>query len=68
MKLIMFIILFLLISAFFIISNQEIRLNNKENISLFFKEYAVWFDSLILNGKDVAGYVIKMEWLPKIDE
>ena len=64
----MFIIMFLLIGAFFIISNQEIRLNSSENVGLFFKEYAAWFDSLIGNGKTVAGYVIKMGWLPNDGE
>ncbi len=65
MKIIMLIIMFLLIGAFFIISNENIRLNNPENINLFFKEYAGWINSLANNGKTVAGYVVKMEWLPR---
>lgn len=64
MKTFIFIVVFLLIGAFFIISNQEIKLNKGENVGLFFKEYAAWFDSLIGNGKIVGGYVVKMEWLP----
>tara|TARA_Y100000034_G_C6907733_1_gene421769 strand:- start:1326 stop:1544 length:219 start_codon:yes stop_codon:yes gene_type:complete len=68
MKTFIFIVVFLLIGAFFIISNQEIRLNNSENVGLFFKEYGAWFDSLIGNGKIVAGYVVKMGWLPEDGE
>jgi len=64
MKIFMFIIVFLLIGAFFIISNQEIRLNTSENMGIFFKEYASWIDNLSGNGKVVLGYVVKMEWLP----
>ena len=64
MKILMFIILFLLIGAFSIISNENIRLDNSENVSLFFKEYGRWFDKLAGNSKIAVGYVIKMEWLP----
>ncbi len=64
MKVLMFIIMFLLIGAFFIISNENIRLNSRENADLFFKSYAEWMNSLISNGGAVVGYVVKMEWLP----
>ena len=64
MKTLMFIIIFLLIGAFFIISNQNIQLNSSENVGVFFKEYAEWIDDLIANGRVVSGYVVKMEWLP----
>ena len=64
MKTLMFIILFLLIGAFFIISNENIKLDNKENINHFFKLYGKWFDRLTENSGVVLGYVVKMEWLP----
>lgn len=68
MKIIMFIILFLLVGAFFIISNENIKLNSKENFSLFLEKYGKWGDSLFGNGKTVVGYVAKMEWLPEQNE
>lgn len=64
MKLVMFVLFFLLIGAFFIISNEDIRLNNGENIDYVFKQYAQWIDELVGNGKIVTGHVFKMEWLP----
>jgi len=64
MKVLMFVIMFLLIGAFFIISNENIRLNSRENADLFFKSYIGWIDNLIGNGGVVVGYVVKMEWLP----
>jgi len=64
MKLLMFFILFLLIGAFFIISNEKIQLDNKENIDLFFHQYFQWLNGLLKNSKTVVGYVVKMEWLP----
>jgi len=64
MKVFMFVILFLLIGAFFIISNENIRMNSSENVSSFFDLYGHWFDRLIGNGKSVSGFLVKMEWLP----
>ena len=64
MKTLMFVILFLLVGAFFIISNENIKLNSKENLGLFFDKYGAWADGLFGNGKTVVGYVAKMEWLP----
>lgn len=64
MKTFIFLIMFLLIGAFFIISDENIRLNSSENVGLFFKEYGLWIDGLVVNGRVVSGYVVKMEWLP----
>lgn len=64
MKVLIFVIVFLLIGGFFIISNKNIALNGSENVGLFFREYASWIDALAGNGKVVSGYVVKMEWLP----
>ena len=64
MKILMFIVLFLLIGAFFIVSNQNIKLDSKENFNYFLKEYGKWFDQLAENSRSASGYLIKMEWLP----
>jgi len=64
MKILMFIILFLLIGAFFIISNESIKMNSSENFDIFFKKYCSWFDKLGGNSRSLAGFLVKMEWLP----
>jgi hypothetical protein len=64
MKTLMFVILFLLAGAFFIISNEQIQLNSMDNIDMFFLLYMKWLDSLFDNTKTVTGYVVKMGWLP----
>jgi hypothetical protein len=64
MKLAMILIIVLLGGAFFIVSNQNIKLNNNENINLFFEEYVKWIDGLIINGKSITNYIIKNKWLP----
>lgn len=65
MKVFMFIIMFLLIGAFFIISEENINLNHSEGRAKFFDLYGHWFDKLIDNGGVVSGYVVKMGWLPE---
>ena len=64
MKTVMFLIVFLLIGAFFIISDENLRMNEAENIKFFLKSYAGWFGDLFDNGGQIAGYVVKMNWLP----
>lgn len=64
MKTIMFIVIFLLIGAFFIISNEKIQMNSSENFQKFLGLYSNWLINIGVNGKYLAGYVIKMEWLP----
>ena len=64
MKTLMFIILFLLVGAFFIISEQNIKLNNMDNISTFFQIYNSWLINIFDNTKTVSGYVVGMKWLP----
>lgn len=65
MKLLIFIIFLLLVGAFFIISNENIKLNSGQNVDKFISSYAQWIDKLLINGKTVSGYVVRMEWLPE---
>lgn len=65
MKTLIFIIFFLFLGAFFILSEEEIKLNSKENFIIFLDSYKIWASELLNNGKTVSGYIIKMEWLPE---
>jgi hypothetical protein len=65
MKTLMLVILFLLIGAFFIVSNKCIKLDSKENFNYLLTEYGKWLDQLAKNSKSVTGYLTKMEWLPE---
>lgn len=64
----MFFIFFLLVAGFFIISNENIKLNSSDNINKFFLAYSKWLDRMIENEIKVAGYIVKMEWLPGNEE
>ena len=65
MKIAMLIIMFLFIGAFFIVSQNNLSLNNSENIDKFTETYIDWINNF--TGKIVGGvgYAVKLEWLPE---
>ncbi len=65
MKILLFILIFLLFGAFFIISENNLRLNSGDNLQEFFKLYISWIEGLIENTSSITGNVIKTQWLPE---
>ncbi len=65
MKLIMLIVMFFLIGAFFIVSQNNLHLNSSENADKFISIYKIWLVKTFSNIGSLAGHVVKMEWLPK---
>ena len=63
MKILIIIAIFLLIGAFFIISNNNLRLNNKENWNIFFYKYSNWTGRIVDDGKILTGNLIKTQGL-----
>lgn len=64
MKLLMFLIMFLLIGAFFIISQKNIALAKSGNFKKFTTLYFGWFEKIFENGGNIVGHVVKLDWLP----
>jgi len=64
MKIIMFIVKFLLIGALFIVSNENLALQGKEDREFFFETFQTWISSLTGNFGEITGYVVNSEWLP----
>ena len=60
----MLLVMFLLIGAFFIISNNELHLSNSEEFYSFGERYYGWFLDLGRNVKGLVGNVVKMDWMP----
>jgi len=60
----MIFVIFLLLGAFFIITNENIHLKNKSEINTFAKLYYNWFVKLGGNAKTLTAYVAKLEWMP----
>jgi len=65
MKILIVIVMFILIGAFFIISQNNLALKEPENIEKFASLYSGWAINLFDNFGDATGYIIKMDWLPK---
>ena len=68
MKLLMFLMFFLFVGGFFIISNENLRLNSGENVGAFFDLYLTRIYDLKDNSGVIVGYVVKMGWLPNQTE
>jgi len=64
MKILMFLVMFLLLGGFFIISQEGIAMNSVGGVDKFLDLYGVWIDGLVWNVRGVGGYVVKMGWLP----
>jgi uncharacterized protein YxeA len=64
MKIILTILIFLILGAFFIISNENLALRDSNAFDQFTDLYYDWLNSLFDNGKDITGYVVNSDWLP----
>ena len=65
MKVIIFLIKFLFIGALFIVSNENLYLNNQEDFSSFYDMFFSWLSNLSGHVLKIAGYVVNSEWLPR---
>jgi len=64
MRIIFFLLVFLLLGAFFIISNNNLHLKDSEEFKKFGDIYYSWLSGLFDNFKSLTSYVVKSEWLP----
>jgi len=65
MKIISIILIFLLIGAFYIISENNLHLKEQEELNQFVSIYVSWIASLYENSVSITGNMIKMKWLPE---
>jgi len=63
-KLYLIIVIFLLINAFFIVSENNLKLNDSENIKIFFQSYFSWFKNIGNNLGEISGNVVNLDWVP----
>ena len=64
MKIAMLIVMFLLLGAFFIVSQNNLALNSSENLDKFVSVYISWLGSFVSDVTRLGGFVVKLEWLP----
>ena len=65
MKLYILITMFILIGALFIISENHLSLSKSNDRTEFSSLYFNWLSQIWNNTRQVTGYLIKMDWLPK---
>lgn len=61
----MIIVMFFVISALFIISNNNLYMYKQESIVKFVDLYLDWINQVFSNSQRVTGEVIRLEWLPE---
>jgi ABC-type antimicrobial peptide transport system permease subunit len=64
MRIIMLVLAFLFLGAFFIISNNDLRLSDSVQAKTFYEMYSSWFNGLVSNTVAITGNAVKMNWLP----
>jgi hypothetical protein len=57
--------MFIFLGAFFIVSNNNLHLSDRQQLSQFGNLYSSWLGDIFDNVKSVTGYVAKFEWLPE---
>ena len=65
MKVVVFLVIFFLLGAFFIISNNELMLSKNEERTEFVNIYKEWVASIIDNTGSITSNAVKLDWLPK---
>ena len=60
----MIIVGFLLIGAFFIISNNNLYMINEKDVNIFYEKYRWWFGDIGSNTISITSNIVKMRWLP----
>lgn len=68
MKITLLVIELVLISALFIVSNQDLRLQNAADRAVFGNLYYNWMGLMFNNGKTIVGNVVNLQWLPPTNQ
>ena len=57
--------IFFILGALLIISNNNLALIYKDNFKTFSVLYAGWLNRVYSNGYSLTGKIIQLDWLPK---
>lgn len=64
MKIFLFILVFFILSALLIVSNNNLAMSKQESYKKFFELYIGWLDNIYDNTQKISGEAVKMNWLP----
>ena len=65
MKIVLFVMVFFILGALLIISNNNLALYNPLNVKTFLNLYSNWLDGVYSNSLSLSGKIIELDWLPK---
>ena len=60
----MAVIILLFIGFFFIIAENNLNVSNTSSLGKFAELYFSWLGDVTYNSWQIAGYAVKLEWLP----
>ena len=64
MRITLIIIIFFVIGALLIISNNDLSMREKKNVSHFTELYIDWMNQIYINLQSISGNVVKLNWFP----
>jgi hypothetical protein len=65
MKILIILMMFFVIGALFIVTNQNLQIYKQENFSTFSKIYLGWLGDIYSNVIKSTGYFVRLDWLPQ---
>lgn len=68
MKFLLVIMIIILLNAFFIVSNNNLKLDNSENVKELGVIYLNWINKITDNAREITGSVAKLDWAPESEE
>ena len=64
MKITIIVLKLLFIGALFLVSNNELRLADSQDLNQFIDLYTGWLGRLFTQSVELTGYVANSQWLP----
>ena len=64
MRTILIVMMFFALGALIIISNNNLAMHQKENVSNFSVLYIDWMNQIYVNFQSITGSVVKLSWFP----
>ena len=64
MKILFIVLMFFVISALIIISNNGLAMYEQENVEKFSDLYLEYINQIYVNSQTITGEVVELDWLP----
>jgi len=68
MRFLIIILMFFILGALFIISNNGLALSERQDFEEFKFLYSLWLDNIYSNVLSMTGEAVKLSWIPPSSE